>query len=279
MKKDNKVRSLEIEPQISFKDSAKNCWGKISSFISKHNFFSSIVLAIAVCVGASHYYKPRLRYEISTNTFVTSENLSDEVKNSFKVIIGNKEYTDLYITKVELTNTGAESLDGSKISSNDPIRIISPYEVENLVVFVDTFTSSKDVVCKIIKKDKDIIIPFNYINPDGHISISILHNERIDSQKESIYLTGSAMGLGEIKHKFTEQQALHYFKVFNVLLALASAFFTIKMIRNRKANDEKLEIKLKDRLARSDKLKEYKLNIFQNIKESVKSVESKENDK
>ena len=125
---------------------------------------------------------PKLQYATWTQTFVSRSRLDSELAKSFDITLNGEKYDNLYLTIVEIENTGSKALDGHDISpiDSDPLRVIVPSSMIPLLPFRNEQTS-KDIHLNLEQKGQEIILNFNYINPKSKISLSFLYKSRSPS--------------------------------------------------------------------------------------------------
>ncbi len=162
------------------------------------NFWSSPTGAFLLGVSgiAAGYYifyisKPILKYETETVTFISSEN-----DNQYSVLVGDKNYSDLYMTRVYLRNKGAEALSGNDVSKigHDPIRIVASDDAKIVHHTLDKTATTKAISADLKKADNDLVIEFDYLNPDYQIAVSLLH----ENPQAQFSIQGSALNVNEI---------------------------------------------------------------------------------
>lgn len=157
----------------------------------------------ALVIGVWQYYvnRPILKYDTASHSFISSQN-----DNNFKVIVENKEYNDLYQTIVILKNNGQQALDGKDVSQieHDPIRIVVPHNAEMVHFTLDKVLTSDAVTAQAKLYDGNIILSFDFLNPGDQIAVTILHKQPSDG----FYITGSALGVTDIKRVWTEKEIL-----------------------------------------------------------------------
>ena len=126
-----------------------------------------------------------MKYETEKVTFISSQN-----DNAYSVKVKGQEYQDLYLTRIYLNNKGAMALSGNDVSKigHDPIRIVIPKDAKMVHYTLDI--------------DGNLVIKFDYLNPDYQIAASILH-ENPDAEFE---VTGSALNVNEITREWSDRQ-------------------------------------------------------------------------
>lgn len=194
-------------------------------FTSKTGAF--IIGVAAIAVGTYQFYinKPILEYETEHTNIVSSGNISD-----LKVTVKEKEYKDMYLTTVTLKNTGSQALDGDDVSKigHDPIRVQVPDDAHLVSYHIDNKQTSKAVTATLKPYEKDIIIGFDYLNPDNQITVSLLHEKNSDGFK----IVGSAVNVNSISPAWTEIQVREL--VIVLLVICLSAYILANVISRRR---------------------------------------------
>jgi len=170
------------------------------------NFLTSktgafIIGVSAIAIGWYQFYinRPILKYDTETVTFISSEN-----DNQYSVTVRGKEYKDLYMTRIFLQNKGAAALSGQDVSKigHDPIRIVVPEGAKMVHHTLDNTTTTSAVTAGLKPVNKDLVIQFDYLNPDYQIGASILH----ENPNAEFSITGSALNVNEITREWSSRQ-------------------------------------------------------------------------
>ena len=170
------------------RDAIKSMW----------NFWTSpegaFILAVsAMALGYYQFYisRPILRYDTNTVKLISSSN-----SNNYTVDILGKKYEDLYLTKVYLYNQGEQALSGSDVShiGHDPIRIKVPDEAKMQHFNLDNEETTSSITAEIVPYGKDLVLNFDFLNPDYQYVVNILH----EAPSDNIIITGSALNVSEI---------------------------------------------------------------------------------
>ena len=144
-------------------------------FTSKTGAF--IIGVGAIVIGMYQFYisKPILKYEAEHTNIVSSTDVTD-----LKVTVREKEYKDMYLTTLTLMNTGSQALDGDDVSKvgHDPIRIAVPKDARLVSYNINKKQTSPAVAASLEPYDGDILIRFDYLNPDNQITVSLLHEKK-----------------------------------------------------------------------------------------------------
>lgn len=168
------------------------------------NFWTSktgaFILAVSgIVVGYYIFYisRPILKYETEKVTFISSQN-----DNAYQVSIKGKQYNDLYMTRVYLRNKGASALSGNDVSKigHDPIRIAVPEGAKLVHYTLDNTATTDAITAHLEKVDNDLVLKFDYLNPDYQIAASLLH-ENPDAE---FSVTGSALNVNEITREWSD---------------------------------------------------------------------------
>lgn len=178
----------------------KEFWQALWNFMtSKTGAFIIGVSAIAIGYYQFYVSRPIMKYAVETTPFISS--LDD---NDFKVSVHGNDYKDLYISRVYLINKGQQALAGSDVSKigHDPIRIVIPDEAKMAHYAIDHQLTSQATSADLLKDDKDLIIKFDFINPDNQISTAILH----ESSAPKFYITGSALNVNSIEREWSDKE-------------------------------------------------------------------------
>lgn len=153
-----------------------------------------IIGVSAILIGSYQFYinRPILEYKAITTSLVSSQNDQD-----INLKINDKNFSDLYVTKVLLTNTGALALAGADVSKigHDPIRVKVPKNAKVAHYIIDKNMTSQAVTADLEPVNGDIIIKFDFLNPDNAVGVTILH----ENADEEFVVTGSAVNVNSIK--------------------------------------------------------------------------------
>ena len=183
-----------------FRDTMKALW----------NFWTSptgaFILAVSgIAVGYYIFYvsRPILKYDTEKVTFISSLN-----DNDFEVNVHGKKYQDLYMTRIYLYNRGEQALSGKDVSKrgHDPIRIVVPEGAKAVHYTLDNTATSEAVTAKLSPYNNDLVIDFDYLNPDYQIAATILH-ENPDAEFK---ITGSALNVNEITREWNDRLLKHW---------------------------------------------------------------------
>ena len=159
-----------------------------------------IIGVSAIAVGWYQFYisRPILKYDTETLNFISSQN-----ENDYKVQVKGKEYKDLYQTRVYLYNVGASALSGSDVSKpgHDPIRLVVPKEAGMVHYTLDNTATTDAITAKITPVNDELVLDFDYLNPDYQIAVSVLHENPTDDIK----ITGSALNVNEITREWNDK--------------------------------------------------------------------------
>lgn len=159
-----------------------------------------IIGVSAIAVGWYQFYisRPILKYDTETLNFISSQN-----ENDYKVQVKGKEYKDLYQTRVYLYNVGASALSGSDVSKpgHDPIRLVVPKEAGMVHYTLDNTATTNAITAKINPVNDELVLDFDYLNPDYQIAVSVLHENPTDNIK----ITGSALNVNEITREWNDK--------------------------------------------------------------------------
>lgn len=182
-----------MKHNLFFRSRSQKAMSKIWDFLtSKTGGF--IIGISAILIGSYQFYinRPILRYSSTTSNLVSSQN---DVNPKLKV--NDQEFSDLYVTKIILNNDGALALSGADVSKigHDPIRIHVPKGAKVVHYSVDNLLTSEAVSSNVQTLDNgDILIKFDFLNPDNMIGITLLH----ENADEEFYVTGSAVNVNRI---------------------------------------------------------------------------------
>ena len=159
-----------------------------------------IIGVSAIAVGWYQFYisRPILKYDTETLNFISSQN-----ENDYKVQVKGKEYEDLYQTRVYLYNVGASALSGSDVSKpgHDPIRLVVPKEAGMVHYTLDNTATTDAITAKINPVNDELVLDFDYLNPDYQIAVSVLH----ENPSDDIKITGSALNVNEITREWNDK--------------------------------------------------------------------------
>lgn len=184
------------EERRVFKDTVASIW----------NFWTSptgaFILAVsAIALGYYQFYisRPILRYETNTVKLISSSN-----SNEYAVDVRGKKYKDLYLTKVYLYNQGEQALSGADVShiGHDPIRIEVPETAKMQHYNLDNDETTGAITAKIVPYGEDLVLDFDFLNPDYQYVVNILHEQPTDGIK----VTGSALNVNEITKAISDRE-------------------------------------------------------------------------
>ena len=190
------------------KRQARKDWRAIAAAF--WNFWTSktgaFILAVSgIAFGYYNFYisRPILKYETEKVTFISSQN-----NNEYAVSVKGKDYKDLYLTRVYLHNKGAMALSGSDVSKigHDPIRITVPEGAKLVHYTLDNTATTDAITAHLEKVDNDLVIKFDYLNPDYQIAASLLH-ENPDAE---FTVSGSALNVNEITREWSDEAIKSY---------------------------------------------------------------------
>lgn len=162
------------------------------------NFWTSptgaFILAVsAMVLGYYQFYisRPILKYYTNTVKIISSSNSS-----GYEVRVKEKKYGDLFLTKVYLYNLGNEALSGLDVShlGHDPIRIEIPEDAEMVHFTLDNEETTSAITAKIEPYKNDLILNFDFLNPEYQYVVNILHK----NQTSGIKIVGSALNVNKI---------------------------------------------------------------------------------
>ena len=171
-------------------------------FFSMWNFWTSktgaFILAVsAIALGYYQFYisRPILKYDTQTVNFISSNN-----DNDYKITVKGTEYDNLYLTKVSLYNRGQLALSGDDVSKtgHDPIRIVIPKDANVRHFSIDKNDTTEAITAKIIPDNNNLILQFDYLNPDYQITANLLH----EAPNPDFKITGSALNVNEITREW-----------------------------------------------------------------------------
>ena len=196
-----------------------------SLFNSFWNFWTSptgaFILAVsAMALGYYQFYisRPILRYQTNTVKLISSNNT-----NEYAVDVKGKKYKDLYLTKVYLYNQGEQALSGTDVShvGHDPIRIEVPKEAMMQHYNLDNDETTNAITAEIVPYGEDLILNFDFLNPDYQYVVNILHENPTDEIK----VAGSALNVNEITRAISDRE------LKNWLIWGLSALYVLLIVR------------------------------------------------
>jgi len=191
-------------------------------FTSKTGAF--IIGVGAIVIGMYQFYisKPILKYEAEHTNIVSSTDVTD-----LKVTVREKEYKDMYLTTLTLMNTGSQALDGDDVSKvgHDPIRIVVPKDARLVSYNINKKQTSPAVAASLEPYDGDILIRFDYLNPDNQITVSLLHEKNSDDFK----IVGSAVNVNTISRAWSPVQVREF--IIAVLVVCFAAYVLAGVFR------------------------------------------------
>jgi hypothetical protein len=188
----------------------------------------AFILAVsAMALGYYQFYvsRPILRYDISTVKIISSVN-----NNDFGVKVKDKSYQDLYLTKVYLFNEGEQALSGSDVSKidHDPIRIVIPKDLKLVHYNIDNDETSSAISATIETYDGNLVLNFDFLNPDYQYVVNLLHENSSDDVK----ILGSALNVNQITREIYSKRLRHIFLwVLGALYILLIARYVVNKLR------------------------------------------------
>lgn len=182
------TKSEKVKEKRLIRDVLKSVW---NFWTSPEGAFILAVSAMALGYYQFHISRPILRYDTNTIKLISSSN-----SNNYTVDILGKKYQDLYLTKVYLYNQGEQALSGSDVSriGHDPIRIEVPDEAKLQHFNLDNEETTASITAEILPYGKDIVLTFDFLNPDYQYVVNLLH----EAPSDNIIVTGSALNVSEI---------------------------------------------------------------------------------
>lgn len=162
----------------------------------------AFILAVsAIALGYYQFYisRPILRYETNTVKLISSSN-----NNEYAVDVHGKKYQDLYLTKVYLYNQGEQALSGGDVShiGHDPIRIEVPNEAKMQHYNLDNDETTSAITAKIVPYGEDLVLNFDFLNPDYQYVVNILH----ENPSDGIKVAGSALNVNQITRAISDRE-------------------------------------------------------------------------
>ena len=180
---------VKKEEKVFIRDFMRAMWG---FWTSPTGAFILAVSAIALGYYQFYISRPILRYNIVTTKLISSKN-----ENAYKIEVDGKSFDDLYLTKVYLYNQGGEALSGGDVSriGKDPIRIEVPKNADMKHYNIDNEETSEAITAEIVPYGEDLVLNFDFLNPQYQYVVNILHCNFSDNIK----VRGSALNVNEIK--------------------------------------------------------------------------------
>lgn len=193
-------------------------------FTSKTGAFFIGVGAIVIGMYQFYISKPILEYEAAHTNIISAADVSD-----LKVTVKEKEYKDMYLTTLTLLNTGSQALDGGDVSKigHDPIRIIVPEGAHLVAYNINNKQTSQAVSAKLIPYERDIVIEFDYLNPDNQIAINLLH----EKESDNFEIVGSAVNVNNISKAWSPVQKREM--IIGVLLVCFALYIFANILSRR----------------------------------------------
>lgn len=194
------TRHQKAEERRFFRDAIKDIW---SFWTSPTGAFILAVSAMALGYYQFYISRPILRYTTTTTKILSSNN-----KNDYGIKIKGKNYTDIYLTKVYLFNQGNQALSGSDVShiGHDPIRIVIPKDAQMQHYNIDNDETTEAITAKLTPYNNDLILGFDFLNPDYQYVVNILHS----NPTNNIKITGSALNVNEITQAIDDKELKHW---------------------------------------------------------------------
>lgn len=214
---------------VKFADRMSNGITALWNFLtSQTGAFIIGVSAIAVAWYLAYINNPILKYDTETMTFISSQN-----DNQYKVEVKGKEYKDLYQTRVYLYNRGAQALDGNNVSKpgHDPIRVVVPKEARLVHYTLDNTATTPAITAKLEELDGELLINFDYLNPDYQIAVSVLH----ENPNDEIKIAGSALNVNQITREWSDKD-LKFWGLWSlgILYFILVAIYVMRHWKTRK---------------------------------------------
>lgn len=167
--------------------------------ISKTGAFLLAVSAIVIGWYQFYINRPILKYMVETTNFISSQN-----NNAYEVIIKGRKYNDVYLSKITLQNKGAAALSGADVSKigHNPIRVVIPKDSNILHYTLDKTITTQALTAELKEYNGDVVITFDFLNPDYQIGIAILHQ----NPKAEFAITGSALNVNQIEREWSNRE-------------------------------------------------------------------------
>ncbi len=202
------------------------------------NFLTSktgaFLLAVsAIVIGWYQFYinRPILKYTVETTNFISSQN-----DNDYEVRIKGKKYNDVYSSKILLQNKGAAALSGADVSKigHNPIRVVVPKGAQMLHYVLDKTITTPDLTADLKEYNGDVVITFDFLNPDYQIGIAVLHQ----NPKGEFVIAGSALNVNQITREWSDREVKTWaWIIMGVLYFVLISFYLynhwLKKRRNR----------------------------------------------
>lgn len=186
----------KVEEQRAFKKMFDSVW---DFWTSPTGAFILAVSAIALGYYQFYISRPILRYETHTVKLISSNN-----QNDYEVDVKGKKYSDLYLTKVYLFNQGEQAVSGSDVShiGHDPIRIEVPKDAQMQHFNLDNDETTSAITAEVEPYGNDLILNFDFLNPDYQYVVNILHKKPTDNIK----VRGSALNVNNITRAISDKE-------------------------------------------------------------------------
>ncbi len=171
-------------------------WG---FWTSQTGAFILAITSIAVAYYIFYVSRPILKYDTEQVTFISAQN-----QNDYKVMVKGVEYSDLYMTRIYLQNKGDAALSGKDVSKlgHDPIRIVIPKDAGLVHYTLDNTATTKAITAGLEEVNGNLVIDFDYLNPDYQIAASLLHK----NPQAEFSVTGSALNVNEITREWSTRE-------------------------------------------------------------------------
>lgn len=166
----------------------------------------AFLLAVsAIVIGWYQFYisRPILKYDTETISFISSQN-----NNQYSVKVKDKEYKDLYMTRIILQNKGASALSGQDVSKigHNPIRIVVPKDAKMVHYTLDNSITTPDLTAVLEENNGDLVMTFDFLNSDYQIGTSILH----ENPNADFKIAGSALNVNSIEREWSDKQIKYW---------------------------------------------------------------------
>ncbi|MBQ8676849.1 MAG: hypothetical protein IJ529_00070 [Alphaproteobacteria bacterium] len=196
----------------------------------------AFLLAVsAIVIGWYQFYisRPILKYFSETVNIISSRN-----DNAYELKIRGKKYDDVYQTKIILQNKGAAALSGADVSKigHNPIRVVVPEQARMLHYTLDKSLTTPDLTAKLQEYNNDIVITFDFLNPDYQIGIAILHQ----TPQVRFSIAGSALNVNQITREWNDRQVKYWsFAALSLLYLILIGVYIFNHWRKRHPSSSK----------------------------------------
>jgi hypothetical protein len=159
--------------------------------------FSLIVTLVSIALAVTFYAKGkvvrRLSYAISNSSVIRHD---QQKYPQLEIRYGGETVPEVTVTKVELANSGTETVRAEDISSHDPLRLSFPAG-DRLLSWSVTDASRESCGAELIRPEADatVLLRFDFLDPGDGFTSEVIHTAGLS---DKVQLTGTVKGIRDL---------------------------------------------------------------------------------